>query len=925
MAIDSCTPPGLLGRRSECDRLSGLVAAVKAGRSQVLVVRGEKGIGKTALLDFLVDQSGGCRVDRAAGSESETELAFAGLHQLCSPHADRFDRLPEPQREALGTAFGVLPGLPPDRFLLGLSVLSLLRCVARDRPMIWVVDDAQWLDRASAETLGFVARRLAADEPVALVLAVREQESGAQFTGLPQLALGGLRDADAAALLESAVTGGIDPRVRNRILEESGGNPLALLELPRGLAAAELVFGGDSSTTATPAARQLEQEFLRQVRSLPDPSRRLLLTAAAEPTGDVSLLWTAARRLDIPPGAAAALASAGLLRLGDRVRFRHPEVRAAVYHCATGAERRQVHRALADATDADRDPDRRAWHRARATVGPDEDVAAELERSTGHALQHGGVAAAAAFLEGAAALTPEPVRRAQRSLDAVQVQVYAGALGDASALLATTGEGLLLESQRARVDMLRAQLRVAAGPAAEADAVPLLLDAARRLGPLDAPLARQAYLDAFAAVATTEPGTASGGKAVADAALRIGRPTLPGKEDVLLEGLAVLFTEGPAAAVPLVARAVRAFTTEELTPDEGLRSLRLVAAAASSLWDDLGWEAATRRYLDTAHRTGALGAIPAASDARAMVELFSGDLGTAASLLARARSVTDGTTSCPASIGELGLRALGGDAVTAEPFLSRRLGDLRARDEAVGPVQWARAVLLNSLGRYADALGPASEAAALPVPLAPSGWALAELIEAAVRSGQPRTAEAALEQLSTTAHAGGTDWALGLEASRRALFCDGTAAEALFREGIDRLGRTALRVDLARAQLLYGEWLRRQGRRIDARAQLRSAYEAMTAMGLAAFADRARRELSATGETVRRRSVETARELTAQEAHIARLAAQGFTNPEIGAALFISPRTVEWHLRKTFPKLGVSTRRELRGSLPALERAPGVR
>ena len=900
--------------------MSSLVAAAKAGRSQVLVLRGEPGIGRTALLDFLLERAAGCRVGRAAGVESEMELAFAGLHQLCSPHLDRLNKLPDPQQEALGTAFGLRSGSTPDRFLVGLAVLSLLSEVADERPLVCAVDDAQWLDRASAQALEFVARRLV-DERVAMVFAVRESDEEPRLTGFPELVVRGLSAGDAAALLESAVPGALDPRVRDRILAESHGNPLALLELPRGLSAAELAFGGDAGASATPLVQRLEQGFLRQVASLPRQSLRLLLTAAAEPIGDVPLLRRAAERLGIGSDAAAAAEASGLIALLDQVRFRHPLVRSAVYRSATPAERREVHRALADVTDPDLDPDRRAWHRARAAVGRDEGIAAELERSAGRAFSHGGLAAAAAFLERAATLTPDPARQVGRSLDAAQAKVHAGSFDAASALLATAAEGPLEDAERARIDLLRAEISFAANRGNES--LPLLLPAARRLEPLDAQLARDTYLDALsAALFAGRLAAGPGAQQVAEAVRQAPRPEAPRKGDALLAGLAVLFTDGYAPAAPLLHRAVRAFVTEDLTLDEGLRAAWLAAVTAASLWDDGTWDVLTRRHLDIARESGALSALPLALHTRALVHLFTGDLTTAASLVDETRSVTEVTRSSLAPYGEVGLLALRGDAEQAEPLIQHCLEDVTARGEGAGVtmVQWARAVLCNGLGRYGEALRAAREAAAYPLELGPPKWALVELVEAGVRTGDTKAAAAALEELSEMTRASGTEWALGVEAGRSALLREGRAAEELYREAIDRLARTTVCVELARAQLLYGEWLRREGRRVDARAQLRPAHQSLTAMGVDAFAGRTRHELLATGETVRRRTVGTTGELTAQEAHIARLATQGLTNPEIGVALHISARTVEWHLRKTFTKLGVGTRRELRRVLPDADR-----
>lgn len=901
-----------MGRRSECETLSSLLAATNAGRSQVLVLRGEAGIGKTALLQFLVRSAAGFRVARAAGVESELELPFAGLHQLCKPHLIELRKLPGPQREALETAFGLRPGNAPERFLVGLAVLTLLSVVAEERPLVCVVDDAQWLDQTSLQTLEFVARRLQA-EAVALVFAVRDSDVDYRLGGLPELVVRGLRRDDGAVLLQSTMAGTGDPRVRDRILTESGGNPLALLELPRGLSAAELAFGGGTAATGRPLVQRLEERFLRQLIPLPRRSRQLLLTAAADPVGDLSLLWHAAEHLGLEAESAAAAEGTGLIDLRDRVRFRHPLVRSVVYRSATPAERRDVHLALADVTDPEVDPDRRAWHRALAATGPDEAVAMELEKSAGRALSKGGLAAAAAFLEESAALTPDPARRVRRSLDAAEAKVHAGAFDDAAALVSAASGGPLGEAERAKIDLLRAEMSFAANRGNEA--LPQLLAAARRLERLDVRLARDTYLDTLsAALFAGRLSMGIGAPQVAEAVRRCPLPPSPHKGDTLLQGLAVLFTDGYAPAAPRLRQAVREFADQDLTLDEALRSAWLAAATAASLWDDACWNVLTRRHLDVARQTGALSALPLALTTRAVVNLFTGDLDQAASLVNEARLLVEATGSTLAPYGEAGLLALQGNAAVAEPLIQRCLDDVIARGEGVGVnmLLWTRSVLCNGLGRYGEALRAAEVAAVNPLELGPPKWALTELVEAGVRSGNTRAASAAFDELSALTCASGTDWALGIEASRRALLNKGAVADELYREGIDRLSRTTVPLELARARLLYGEWLRREGRRVDARAQLRTSHEALSAMGAGAFAERARLELLATGEKVRRRTVEGPGELTAQEAHIAGLAAQGLTNPEIGAALYISPRTVEWHLRKVFSKLGVTTRRELR-------------
>lgn len=911
--------PGLRGRRRECDALSGLVATAQAGRSQVLVLRGEAGIGKTALLEFLVDLASGFRVARAAGVESEMELAYASLHQLCSPYLDRAGDLPPPQRNALGTAFGRQSGSTPDRFLLGLAVLSLFSELAEEEPLICVVDDAQWLDQASVQTLEFVARRLGA-EPVGMVFAVRGTDEGPKLAGLPELIVRGLSSGDAAALLESAVPWPLDPRVRDRVLAESHGNPLALLELPRGLTATELAFGGTGGGNPTPLVNRLEQGFVRQLGLLPRQSRTLLLAAAAEPVGDATVLWRAAERLGIRTDAATATEAAGLIELGDGVRFRHPLVRSAVYRSATPAERREVHHALAAVTDPDLDPDRRAWHRARAVVGTDETVAAELEGAAQRALSYGGLAAAAAFLETAAALTPDRARRARRSLAAAQAEAPAGAFEEALSLLAAAQAGPLDEAGQARIDLLRAQ--IAYNSSHRNEALPLLLAAARRLEPLDGKLARETYLDAMSAAVFSghlAAGPASGVRQVAEAARGAPPPEVPGKADLLLEGMAVLYTEGYAASAPLLHRAVQAFGSEELTMDEAFRSAWVGVVAAVDLWDDAHWDVLSQRHLDVVRTSGALSLLPVALATRAVFDIHSGDLAAAASLVAERQWVAEvtGGENRPTPLPEAWLAAVQGHEKPAELLIQDTVDDAVARGLGanLAMMHSARAVLCNGLGRYEDALAAARESAAEPLDSGPRNWALAELVEAGVRGGHTDVAAAAFEQLSAMTRASGTDLALGIEAGRCALLRDDDAAEELYREAIVRLGHTRMRVELARSQLRYGEWLRRRGRRVDARAQLRTACEALAAMGVEAFADRARRELLATGETVRRRTVETAGDLTAQEAHIARLASEGLTNPEIAAQLYLSPRTVEWHLRKVFTKVGVTTRRQLRRSL----------
>jgi DNA-binding CsgD family transcriptional regulator len=906
---------GLADRRSERQVLDRLVEAVRAGESRALVVWGDPGVGKTVLLDYLAGRAQECRVARAAGMQTEMELAFAGLHQLCAPVLNHAEQLPVPQREALQTAFGLAAGPPPDRFMVGLAVLSLLSEASGEQPLICLIDDQQWLDHASAQTMGFVARRLGAD-PVGLVFAAREP--GPELAGLPELEVGGLPEGDARALLDSALAGPIDDRVRDQIVAETQGNPLALLELPRGLTPAELA-GGFGLPGAASLPRRIEEGFRRQLEALPADARRLLLVAAAEPYGDLPLVWRAAGRLGIPAAAAAPAVDAGLVEFGTRVRFRHPLLRSASYRAASVADRRAVHGALAEATDTEAAPERRAWHRAQAAAGPDEEIAAELERSAGRAQSRGGLAAAAAFLERAAGLTPDPARRAGRALAAAQAKAQAGLPDVALELLAQAEAGPADELLRARIGLLRGQMAFASSHGAEASR--LLLHTARQLEPLDVRLARETYLDALAAAMFV--GRLAGGVGLPEVArAALGAPPAPPPPrapDLLLDGLAVLIADGYEAGAPAVQPAVAAFRRGDLTLEDELRWFFVACHAAHDVWDDEAWYALSARHLQLARDVGALSVLPLALAQRVGVHLHAGEFGAAASLVGETAAITEATRNDLPPYSALALAGWRGRAAEAAGLIDAAVDGLTVRGEGMGLglVRHTSAVLGNGLGRYRDALTAAEEASASPQELGFANWGLAELVEAAVRCGQTARAADAVERLARTTRPSGTPWGLGIEARSRALVSEGEAAELLYREAIDRLGQCRGAVALARAHLLYGEWLRRENRRVDARAQLRTAHEMLDAMGMAAFAERARRELMATGEAVRRRTVEAPSTLTAQEALIARLARDGRTNPEIGAQLFISARTVEWHLRKIFAKLGISSRRELREALPA--------
>ena len=907
----------LRGRSGEVSVLTGLVAAVRAGESRVLVVRGEPGVGKTALLDYLAGQTAGCRVVRAAGVQSEMELAFAGLHQLLAPMLDRLEQLPVPQRDALRTAFGLSAGPAPDRFLVALAVLSLLSEVAGERPLVCVIDDQQWLDRASAQALGFAARRLAAD-PVGLVFAARIP--GEELAGLPELAVEGLAEGDARVLLDSALTGPLDTRVRDQIVAEARGNPLALLELPRGMTPAELA-GGFGLPGAGSLTGRIEDSFRRRLDALPAQARRLLLLAAADPSGDPGLVWRAAGRLGLPVQATAAPAvEAGLVEFGARVRFRHPLVRSAAYRSASFPERQEVHGVLAEVTDPQVDPDRRAWHRAQAAAGPDEEVAAELERCAGRAQARGGLAAATAFLDRAVRLTADPAHLVERTLAAAQASVQAGAFDQALGLLVMTEARPLDELASARLDLLRAQIAFASG--LDSDATPLLLKAARRLEPLNPGLARETYLNAWGAALLAGRLAAGDMAEICRAARALPRSQQPGPVELLLDGLALLITDGLPAAAPTLRQAVSAFASVGVSADDGLRWGWMAVVAANILWDDDGWRAILARQVQLARNTGALEHLPLYLEAAAIIAAWSGDFGAAASLIAEVNAVREAIGSRIAPYAALLLGSLRGSQAEAIPLIEATINEAEAGGQglAVTSARWAAAMLYNGLGRYDEASEAARQAAENPSGLQVSMWALIELIEAAARSGNMPMASDALERLAETTQVSGTGFGLGIEARSRALMAEDGPADGLYLEAIDRLGRTQLRPELARAHLVYGEWLRRQGRRSQAREQLRTAHGMLDTMGMEGFAERARRELLATGETARKRTVqatvEASQALTAQEAQVARLARDGLSNPEIGARLFISSRTVQYHLGKVFTKLGISSRGQLNRVLP---------
>jgi len=896
--------------------LDGLMEAVRAGESRALVVRGDLGVGKTALLGYVVGQASGCVVARAAGVQSEMELAFAGVHQLCAPMLDHLERLPVPQRDALRTALGISPGSPPDRFLVALAVLSLFSEVAEERPLICLVDDEQWLDRASAQVLGFVARRLRA-ESVGVVFAARTPSG--EVAGLPELVLEGLSEADARLLLDSVLTGPLDARVRDQIVTETRGNPLALLELVRGSTPAELA-GGFGLPGTVALSGTIEESFRRRIHALPAETRRLVLLAAADPIGEPLLVWRAAARLGIRAETATPAADAGLLEFEPRVRFRHPLVRSVSYRSASLQERQDVHRVLAEVTDPGLDPDRRAWHRAHAAPGPDEDVAEELERSAGRAQARGGLAAAAAFLERSAMLTPDPTCRVQRLLAAARGKRDVGALDAALGLLVAVEAGPPDAARTAEVEYLRGQ--IALMQQRGRDAARLLLSAARRLDSLNAELARETHLEALGTAMWA--GDLDNSGCVLEAA-KAACAAPPGSEpprvvDVLLDAFALRLTQGYSAAAPTLTRALGLALAPSCTDDDRrlwLTGARAGAITALELWDIESVHALAANLVEFARDTGAVVRLQFGLNTLAWAHLAAGELTAAERVIDEDRVIAEATGNPPLGNAEMTLAAWRGREAPAAALIETAL--LEATDRGLGRTvdfaTYSSALLYNGLGRHEIARDAARRAFERDQ-LGYGPFVLPELAEAASRTGDTALVRTALEWLSERTRVTPTDWALGIEARIRALLSEGEAAERYYRESIACLGRTRVRAQLARTHLLYGEWLRRERRRGEAREQLRTAYDMLATMGIEAFAERARRELAATGEAAGKRAVDTRDALTAQEALIARLARDGLSNPEIGARLFISTRTVKYHLRKVFIKLDITSRSQLDRVLP---------
>jgi DNA-binding CsgD family transcriptional regulator len=880
------------------------------------VLRGEAGIGKTALLEWAISSANDFRAVRALGIESEMELGFAGLHQLVVPFLSRLERLPAPQRHALASAFGLIAGGPPDRFQVGLATLTLLADVAADAPLLCVIDDTQWLDLESADILGFVARRLCADR-IAFLFAIREPiERRVSLAGLPELQIDGLIDLDARKLVASVATGPVDGQVSQRIIAETQGNPLAILELTAELTPRQL---SDSLLLPNPLpiGSRLQQRFIRQLKGLPAATQTLLLLAAAEPSGDAVVLWRAAKALGLDRQAVAPAEAQRLLVVGPQVVFRHPLIRSAIYYSAPAAARRRMHEELAAATDPTIDPDRHAWHRAAAAVEPDEEVAAELAQCGQRAQRRGSYSSAAAFLSRAAELTPDPSIRRPRLLAAAEGALMAGAPDRAQALLDEAMPGLKDSLQHARARSLEGGVRLALGHGGETAS--RLLEAARSMRPFDVTLARQTLLGALEAAVYIHPATTGPIlRAIAGEAMSLPRPrqTPARAADYLLDGYAALVIAGYPSAAPILRQAIQPMANGDLDATDGLRWLGLVSLAAQSLFDDGASYTLATRWVRLAREHATLTILPIALAYLGGAELAAGRLKECDALTGQSLEISAATGNPgmlgAAARGNAYLLAWRGDEAEARATAAVHLAYALERGQT-GIVHFARYALLVlelGLGRYGAALENA-----FPIydddPPSAGSWVLPNLVEAAVRSGHESAARDALNRLCERARASGTPLALGLLARSRALLTADAEVESLYGESIDHLGQCSAKPELARSHLLFGEWLRRQGRRRDAREQLRTAHDMLASMGIDAFAERARVELLATGEHARKRTVETQDELTPQERQIARLVRDGARNQEIAAQLFISTSTVQYHLVKVFRKLGVTSRTQL--------------
>lgn len=898
-----------VNRETELEAVEGLLAAARGGSSAVLVLRGGPGVGKTMLLEHAIGRASGLRVGRVGGVDSEFDLPYAALHQLLAPFLEEIEALPGPQRDSLASTLGLIEVERSDRFLTALGVLTLLSNAAQDTGLLCAVDDAEWLDEASAQVLSFVARRLVSEGIAMLFTFGAAHPTSVALAPFRELNFEGLSQVASRELLDRKVEGTLDSGVRDRLVIEAEGNPLALIELAQ-LLTAEQLAGLAPLPKALPLGDRLEQGLMRNVRGLSSDARSILVLVATERSGDPGLLRRAADGLGLSQTAIDDAES--VLRLGAQITFRHGFVRSAVYALASETTRRDAHLALAEAMDPDADEDRIAWHRAAASVDADETVAADLEASARKARDRGGQVAAAAVLELAAELTPDPSRRAARLLVAADADLAAGALSKADTLLSQLTPKLLDDEQRAEAQRLRGTLALARGDKGSSST--LLIEAARVLAPFDLRKARDTCLDALAtAMFAGRLASDRGMREAVECARSMPEPTQTTAADVLLDAFATLVDEGSAAAAPVLRRGVG------LAGESGdLRAIGPAFQAAFELWDDEALHTLAQRRVDLARGSGAFVALPNALNQLGAYEVLVGRFDAAEACFEEADEIS-AATGYAGILGKTGVGPLILAAWRGEDARTRALAEVCSRDGTargfgtfVGFAQSALGVLELGLGRYHEAMIAVQDAGLDQILVTRT---LPDLVEAAVRCGEEQLATQAAGELAESTTASGTDWALGVLARSQALLVAGREAEGLYREAIGRLQRSRARTQLARARLVYGEWLRRERRRRDAREELRAASQLFESMGALAFADRAQSELAATGERVHRRTPETLELLTPQERRIATLVSEGAPNAEVAAQLFISSRTVEYHLAKIFRKLRISSRSELARSL----------
>jgi DNA-binding CsgD family transcriptional regulator len=909
----------IVGREVECKEIDLLLTDVRSGTSGALVLRGEAGMGKTTLLDYALSSATGMHTVRVAGMQSENEFSFGALHRLLVPFMDRIESLPARQREAIWTAFGVAAGPAPDRFLVGLAALTVLAEAARERPLICIVDDAHWIDRESLDVLGLIARRLFA-ERVVMLFAARVSSAAVVTVGPPPLEgvraldILGLDEQAARQLITALVPCPVDPAVALKIAEGTGGCPLAVREVVSGLRRDQL-SGHQPLPDPLTVGSALERHFLCQVELLPTDTQTALLLVAAESSRDPFLLRRACAALSVDIRALEPAREAELLAPSYEVTFRHPLIRSAVYNGAHVEKRRAAHLALAEATDGVLHPEARAWHLSRATSGPDEGTAVLLAQCAAKARSRGRYSEAAALWARTAELTAEPAEAARSLLEAAEAYFVGGAVEASEDALTRAEQDLATPLLRAQALRLDAQLKTFVAPS---ETPSLLLNVATAFEALDIGLARDTYAEALAAcVVSAQMTSLTTPKDIAVAALNApsrhdGDPTI---EDLLLDAFATRFAFGYVDAVPAYRRCVEWLCAED--SPHASRWAVFGSKAAEELWDPVGYRVMLQRMERTQRQRGELDALRVTANRLGDYEMWIGQF-------ALADAYHSETAELAAALGEdsegwlrnkAELLAWQGRETEARAVATQILqhpSDVPSVGVVVNSALLGLAVLNIAKGQYREALAYARQLFNID-PITHGNHCLREVVEAGARAGDTEIACRALERLEERGQASGTPWALGLVARSRALIAHDALAEEHFREGLEYLASTPIVTEQARTHLLYGEWLRRQGRRTDARSQLQNAYALFADMGADTFAQRAARELGATGARARKRSPDSSSTLTPQELRIARLAASGATSKEIAAELFLSPRTIDAHLRSVFSKVGITSRRQLRG------------